>query len=738
MHRKVVIAIGGNAITQENQRGTVSEQQQNIRTCCESIADLLEAGYEIILTHGNGPQVGSIVLQNDIAKQLVPENPLDVCGAQTQGSLGYMISQTLTNVLKDRGIQKKVASVLTQVVVDENDPSFQNPSKFIGPFFTKEQADLLHEEKGFLMKEDSGRGWRRIVPSPRQLELVEEAAIRTLSKDGFLVITVGGGGIPVVRKNGELQGVEAVIDKDFASALVAEKTGADALVILTGVPKVSVDFGTPQQRALDTMTLDECRRYLSEGQFPAGSMGPKVEAAMQFVEQSGGVSIITSIDRMKEALAGQDGTRIVGPENRMRKKMRGQELELPHLKHRIKENLEAMKAFTATPGNGCTRMPFTKETRDAAEYLKKVMAQAGLEVREDCVGNVFGVLRGEDRSLPCIMMGSHYDSVYNGGDYDGIAGVICAIETARVLLEQGRQLKQDFVVAAFMDEEGCRFGTGYFGSKCMLGQMTVEECKTYTDKDDITVYDAMKAYGFNPKQLGRAAWQPGSIACFIETHIEQGPVLDAASIELGLVDCIVGIQRYMVTVNGRSDHAGTTPMHMRKDAVSIAAKVIADIDGMARERGEGTVATVGYLKATPGAMNVIAGSAEFSVDVRSRTQENIDGIVAQIRQRLDEETSAVGASYSMEQKLEISPVDLNPRMLDIMEESCKAHGFTCCRLPSGAGHDSLAIGQVLPTVMLFVPSRDGRSHCPVEYTPYFDFAKAVQVLYDLVLELGGV
>ena len=201
MH-KVVIAIGGNAITQADQRGTVSEQQKNIRACCESIADLLEAGYEIILTHGNGPQVGSIAMQNAIAKQVVPENPLDICGAQTQGSLGYMISQTLTNVLKDRGIQKKVASVLTQVVVDVHDKSFQNPTKFIGPFFTREQAQQLHEQNGFLMKEDSGRGWRRVVPSPRPLELVEESAIRTLSKDGFLVVTVGGGGIPVIRENG--------------------------------------------------------------------------------------------------------------------------------------------------------------------------------------------------------------------------------------------------------------------------------------------------------------------------------------------------------------------------------------------------------------------------------------------------------------------------------------------------------------------------------------------------------
>lgn len=734
MH-KVVIAIGGNAITQSNQRGTVEEQQQNIRNCCEMIADLLEEDYDIILTHGNGPQVGSIVLQNDLAKTVVPENPLDVCGAQTQGSLGYMISQTLTNVLKERKIQKKAASVLTQVVVDENDESFKHPSKFIGPFFTKQEAEELHKTRGFLMKEDSGRGYRRVVPSPHPLELVEEDAIRTLSQDGFLVITVGGGGIPVIRKNGRLKGIEAVIDKDFASALVAEKVEADTLVILTGVPKVAINYGKPDEKWLDEMSLEQCKKYLEEGQFPAGSMGPKIEAAMEFVEKSGGEAIITSIEEMKSALAGKNGTRVFGTEENRHRKKRVKELELKAVKHRIKEDLEALKAFTATPGNGCTRMPFTKETRDAAEYLKKVMARAGLEVHEDCVGNVFGILHGKKEELPCIMMGSHYDSVYNGGDYDGIAGVVCAVETARILAEEGRQLEQDFVVAAFMDEEGCRFGTGYFGSKCMLGQMTVDECKKYTDKDDISVYDAMKAYGFRPKELKAAAWESGSIGCFIEPHIEQGPVLDAEKIELGLVDCIVGIQRYMVTVNGRADHAGTTPMHMRKDAVNIASKVVGEIADMAIEKKDGTVATVGYFNTVAGAMNIIADSVEFSIDIRSRNQENIDDIVKQITNRLKEETEEVGASYSMVNKLTISPVQLDEHMLNIMEESCKSHGYTYRRLPSGAGHDALAIGQVIPTVMLFVPSEEGRSHCPVEYTPYGDFSRAVQVLYDLLNQL---
>ena len=402
--------------------------------------------------------------------------------------------------------------------------------------------------------------------------------------------------------------------------------------------------------------------------------------------------------------------------------MRLQNLNLKNVRHRIETDLEALKAFTATPGDGCTRMPFTKETQDAAVYLKEIMADAGLEVREDCVGNIFGTLKGSDPSLPCVMMGSHYDSVYNGGDYDGIAGVICAIETARILQEEGIQLQRDFVAAAFMDEEGCRFGTGYFGSKSMLGQMTLEECKYYTDKDHISVYDAMTSYGLVPEELGNAAWEKDSIGCFIEPHIEQGPVLDAKGLELGLVDCIVGIQRYVVTVNGRADHAGTTPMHMRKDAVLIASRVVSEIADMAREKGEGTVATVGYMNTMAGAMNIIADCVEFSIDIRSGSQENLDDISANIFRRLNEETEAVGASYSVVNKLKISPVSLDEGMLNIMEECCRQHGYSYQRMPSGAGHDALAIGQVLPTVMLFVPSENGRSHCPAEHTPYEVFA----------------
>ena len=403
---------------------------------------------------------------------------------------------------------------------------------------------------------------------------------------------------------------------------------------------------------------------------------------------------------------------------------------------RIKKDLECLKAFTSTPGNGCTRMPFTKETRDAAEYLKGVMREAGLEVREDSVGNIFGVLPGKNRNKPCVMTGSHYDSVYNGGDYDGIAGVVCGIELARILQDEGENLDSDFVVAAFMDEEGCRFGTGYFGSKSMLGQMTVEECKHFTDKDGISVYDAMTGYGLVPENLVNAAWDTDKIGHFFELHIEQGPVLEQKNIELGLVDCIVGIQRYMVTVNGRADHAGTTPMDMRMDAVDMASKVICHIADLARAEEEGTVATVGYITSVPGGMNIVAQSATFSVDIRSKKNEIINKIADEMRRYLDEETKKGDGSYEIDTKLVVTPVNMNEAMLDIMKESCKEHGYSYLCMPSGAGHDSLPIGQMKDTVMLFVPSKEGRSHCPEEYTSYEDFSKAVEVLYDLLHKIA--
>lgn len=402
---------------------------------------------------------------------------------------------------------------------------------------------------------------------------------------------------------------------------------------------------------------------------------------------------------------------------------------------RIAKDLEHIKQFTATPGNGCTRLPFTKEARDVVNYLTSIMAEAGLTVHEDAAGNVIGILEGEDSSLPCVMMGSHYDSVINGGDYDGIAGVVCAIEVARQLKEAGVKPKRNFAVVGFCDEEGMRFGTGYFGSGAMLGNRDVAYCKNFKDTDGISIYEAMKGYGLDPEKIEDAKWPEGSIGNFLELHIEQGPVLDAEGVEIGLVDCIVGIQRYMVTVHGRADHAGTTPMDMRIDAVEAATKVISKIQDWAREKADGTVATTGYINTVPGGMNIVAEKCEFTVDIRSKNNDNINDIANRIRAALDREVKAIGGSYEIDTKLVITPVNLSMDMLKVMEEGCKERGYSYKYLPSGAGHDALEIGQVIPTAMIFTPSKDGRSHCPVEFTKYSDFAKAAVVMTELAQKL---
>lgn len=402
---------------------------------------------------------------------------------------------------------------------------------------------------------------------------------------------------------------------------------------------------------------------------------------------------------------------------------------------RIARDLEYLKQFTSTPGNGCTRLPFTKEARGAVDFLKEIMTEAGLKVQEDVAGNVFGTLEGTEPTLPCVMMGSHFDSVINGGDFDGIAGVIAAIEVARQLKDEGFVPVRNFVVAGFMDEEGMRFGTGYFGSGAMLGHRDVDYCKHYKDVDGISIYDAMKSYGLDPEKIEEAKWPEGSIGRFLELHIEQGPVLDTEGTELGLVNGIVGIQRYMVSVHGRADHAGTTPMDMRLDAVDAATKVISKIPDWAREKADGTVATTGLIKVTPGGMNIVAEQVDFTVDIRSMNNDNINDIANRIRAALDREVKAMGGTYDIDTKLVITPVFLSEEMLGIMEESCKKRGYSYRQLPSGAGHDALEIGQSLPTVMLFVPSKDGRSHCPVEFTKYSDFAKASVVMTDLAKEV---
>jgi len=307
--KTIVIALGGNAILQSSQKGTSEEQMNNVKKATKNIVRLIKEGYNVVVTHGNGPQVGNILLQNIAGKDKVPAMPLDICGSESQGLIGYMIQQNIKNELKLIGIEKPVLTVLTQVVVDKNDEAFENPTKPVGPFYTKEFAEE-GINKGEHWIEDSGRGWRKVVASPKPVRIVEIESIRTLVNSGAVVISVGGGGIPVIENSKMLQGIEAVIDKDLSSSLLAELLNADILVIATDVDKVAINFGKTNQKNLDVITIAEAQKYKDEGQFSKSSIGPKVDAAVNFA-RSGGNSIITALDNLYNAVVKESGTRFI-------------------------------------------------------------------------------------------------------------------------------------------------------------------------------------------------------------------------------------------------------------------------------------------------------------------------------------------------------------------------------------------------------------------------------------------
>lgn len=309
MVSKIVIALGGNALQSGNGPATAEAQLEVVRKTCEHIAQISDMGYELAIVHGNGPQVGRILLASETAKDVTPAMPFDVCGAMSQGYIGYHLQQGLKHALNLRNRDIPVVTVATQVVVEENDPAFDDPTKPIGPFYTESEARAIVKAKGYIMKEDSGRGWRRVVASPTPRKIVEIDAVKHLW-DSSIVITCGGGGIPVVEKpDGTIEGTEAVIDKDFAAELLAEQVDADILMILTEVEKVSLNFNTPKQRELSSLNLAEAARYCEEGHFGEGSMLPKVQAAMKFVRANPSKhAVITSLDKAIEALNGQSGT----------------------------------------------------------------------------------------------------------------------------------------------------------------------------------------------------------------------------------------------------------------------------------------------------------------------------------------------------------------------------------------------------------------------------------------------
>ncbi|NMC43343.1 MAG: carbamate kinase [candidate division Zixibacteria bacterium] len=309
--RRAVVALGGNAITVKHLEDTIANQFANTRRSLTSIVELARQGYDLCITHGNGPQVGNALLRVELTRGKAPILPLGICVADTEGGMGYMIEQSLQNRLDKEGIRRTVCTIISQMVVDHDDPSIKNPTKFVGQFYTEAEAKALAVEQGWSVKKDADRGWRRVVPSPIPLTCVEKDAIRLMLDNHFIVIAAGGGGIPVyIDPTLGYEGVDAVIDKDRASALLAREIGAEFLLILTSVDQVAVHFGRPEQKFLGAVTVAEMERYYREGHFPPGSMGPKVEAALDFIKNGGKEVIITSLDLAAEALAGRAGTRI--------------------------------------------------------------------------------------------------------------------------------------------------------------------------------------------------------------------------------------------------------------------------------------------------------------------------------------------------------------------------------------------------------------------------------------------
>ena len=311
-HKTAVVALGGNAITRPGVPDTIANQFLHTRQSLSGIIELIRDGYNLVITHGNGPQVGNALLRVELARGKAPILPLGICVADTEGGMGYMIEQSLQNSLIREGIQREVVTIITQVIVDRNDPSLKRPSKFVGQFYTQEEAQKMETESGWMVKKDGSRGWRRVVGSPRPQTIINRKAIQKLLEEGVIVIAAGGGGIPVyIEKEGTYEGVDAVIDKDWASSVLAKDINANQLIFLTEAPKVCLFFGTLQETPLDKMTLSQAKQYLKEGHFPPGSMGPKIEGAIEFLEHGGERVLVAAIPEVQKAMHGEAGTEII-------------------------------------------------------------------------------------------------------------------------------------------------------------------------------------------------------------------------------------------------------------------------------------------------------------------------------------------------------------------------------------------------------------------------------------------
>ena len=405
---------------------------------------------------------------------------------------------------------------------------------------------------------------------------------------------------------------------------------------------------------------------------------------------------------------------------------------------RIQADIENLAKFNAAPGKGLTRFTYTKEDKGAREYIKGQFSTAGLKVYEDAVGNIIGRLEGTLENAPVVMLGSHFDSVRNGGNFDGPAGVVMALEIARVMAENKIKPKYPVEFIALVEEEGGRFGSGLFASRAMVGKINREQMDLYKDEDGISIAQAMKDFGFDPDRIKDAVRKPEDIKAFFELHIEQGPVLESTKKNVGIVEYIVGIREFEVTIKGRPDHAGTTPMNMRVDALDAASGLISQISGFAKDAGEGTVATVGVLRVLPGAANIVPGEVKFMVDIRSKKSECIEKVTSQIKDELEKMINEKGIKYEIADKLDVPPTELSKEIFNYFTKNCEELGFNSVTMLSGAGHDAMVMAGITEVGLIFVPSKDGRSHCPEEWTEYSDLQKGIELVYNTILNIAEV
>ena len=405
---------------------------------------------------------------------------------------------------------------------------------------------------------------------------------------------------------------------------------------------------------------------------------------------------------------------------------------------RIQKDIETLAQFSCVEGIGCTRFTYTKEFAQARDYIVSEMKAAGLTVREDAVGTVIGRLEGKNPNAPILMTGSHFDTVKTGGRFDGPAGVTAALETARTLHDEGFVPECPIEFVALPEEEGARFGGGLMGSRAMCGKLTQAEVDTYKDWDGVTIAEAMKGYGLDPTKIADAKRTPGEIGTFIELHIEQGPILENNRTDVGIVEAIVGLRCLNVTVTGRSDHAGTTPLNMRADTMLATAKAIVAGTEKAKELNDGTVVTFGRVETIPGAFNIVAKETNFNIDCRSRGIESVNTVIDVIRTSLERSVAEnPGLSFEMEEKTSALPVQMKAEVQELLEKHAAELNISTRKMLSGAGHDAMIMGALCDVAMVFVPSKDGRSHVPEEWTDYADLQKGVELVYRTIKELAS-